>query len=251
METKDLISISLSSLAFLLSLAATIISLVRSSHERKRAIKKEITDTLGKIVSTSLDGVKLQRETADKDPLYFQNVSGILNQQNAFLLKQVTYLTDQIPTLVNTIEYNTIATATAGAGDLMSAEKYYRKAIEVAPNNYYRSLAMRSYAAFLFPQRRFEEGRDYFKKSLSLLSVTDAMARYTNGFTYQMWAWNEMNNAGSPQLADKLFERAASEFNGIDNEAVRRTALSGLQAVRAGQSVPHPAPADQRIAMRA
>jgi len=127
METKDVVAILISSLTFLLSLAATIISVVRSNREKQRAIKKEITDTLAKIVSTNLEHAKLSRESVlkDQDELYYQTVSGILNQQNAFLLNQATYLADQVPDLVTAIEYNTIAAATANAGDLISAERYY------------------------------------------------------------------------------------------------------------------------------
>jgi len=161
--------------------------------------------------------------------------------QNAFLLQQATYLTDEVPDLVTAVEYNTIATATANAGDLISAEKYYKKAIEVSPNNYYRSLAIRSYAAYLFPQRRFEEARENFEKAISLLTGGDNLVRYTNGFTYQMWAWNESNNAASSKRAEELFESAINEFNGIDNETVRRDALNGLQAAKGSPSAPKPA----------
>ena len=65
------------------------------------------------------------------------------------------------------------------------------------------------------------------------------MVRYTNGITYQMWAWNEGNNAASPKRADELFESAINEFNGIDNESVRRNALNGLQAARNTAVVPN------------
>lgn len=190
-------------------------------------------------MSTSLENAKLYHERAENDPVYYQTVSSILNQQNAFLLQQATYLTDQVPELVTAIEYNTIAAATANAGDLISAERYYKKAIEVSPNSYYRSLAVRSYANYLFPQRRFEEARENFRKAVSLLTGGDNLVRYTNGLTYQMWAWNELNNAASPKRAEELFESATNEFNGIDNETFRRTALNGLQAATGSRSSPH------------
>ncbi len=242
METKDIFSMSISLLAFFLSLAATVISLVRSKHEKQRAIRKEITDTLGKIVATALESAKLFHDSAEKDPMYYQSVSSTLNQQNAFLLYQAMYLTDQVPDLVTAVEYNTIAAANANAGDLIAAEKYYRRAVEVSPNNYYRSLAIRSYASYLFPQRRFEEARENFSKSIALLNGGDDMARYTNGMTYQMWAWNEANNAASPKRAETLFESALNEFNGIGNETIRRNALNGLQAARLSPFSSNPAP---------
>lgn len=232
METKDIITVSISSLAFLLSLVATTVSLVRSRYERQRAIRKEITDTLSKIVSTNIENAKAYRESAEKDPAFYQALSSILNQQNAFLLQQATYLMDEVPGLVTAVEYNTIAQANANAGELMAAERYFRKAIEVAPNPYQRSLATRSYAGYLFTQRRFEEARDLFRKAISLLAGGDNLVRYTNGLTYQMWAWNELSNAAAPTRAEELFESARNEFGGIDNESVRRQVMAGLQAAR-------------------
>jgi hypothetical protein len=55
-----------------------------------------------------------------------------------------------------------------------------------------------------------------------------------------MWAWNELNNAASPKRAEELFESATNEFNGIDNETIRRTALNGLQAAKSSPSSPNP-----------
>lgn len=240
METKDIIAILISILAFVLSLAATIISIVRGKYEKERAIKKEITDTLEKIVSTSLDVAKIYHESAEKDPSYYQTVVSILSQQNTFLLRQATYLADQVPDLVTFIEYNTIAAATANSGDFMSADKLYKKAIDVSPNNYYRSLALRSYAGYLFVQHRLEEAREHFSRSVSLVTGGDNFARYTNGFTYQMWAWNELNNAKSPKRAEELFESAINEFNGIDNEEFRRNALKGLEAAKGSPSSTNP-----------
>lgn len=239
MDTKDIISISLSVLAFLLSGSATIISLIRSKYEKQRAIKKEITETLGRIVSTALDSAKAYRETAQSDPAYYQAVSGILNQQNTFLLNQATYLAEQVPTLMTAVEYNTIASAQASAGDLIAADRYYRKAVEVAPNPYFRSLAMRSYAGFLFTQHRFDEARKLFKQAVGLLSGSGDFVHFTNGFTYQMWGWNELNVARAKSQGDIYFEIAASEFMAIENVAVRNDALMRLQLARSGDPGAH------------
>lgn len=238
MEIKDFASILISSFAFFLSLAATTISIVRGTYEKQRAVKNQITETLSRITTTALEQAKIFHDLAGKEPIYYQNVSSILNQQNTFLLHQAIYLIDQVPDLVTSVEYNTVAAATANAGDLISAEKYYVKAVEVAPNDYYKSLGLRSYGGFLFMQRRFEEGRDQFKKAVSLLRGGDSVVRWTNGLTYQTWAWNELNNALAPQRAAELFESAKNEFIGIDNEAVRHNALNGLDAARSASKSP-------------
>ncbi|MFN0085670.1 MAG: hypothetical protein ACKVX9_09805, partial [Blastocatellia bacterium] len=93
---------------------------------------------------------------------------------------------------------------------------------------------------FLYPQRRFEEAREQFKNAIALLTGGDNLVRFTNGFSYQMWGWNELNNAGAPKRAEELFESAMNEFNGIDNETVRRNALNGLEAAKGARALPSP-----------
>ena len=186
-------------------------------------------------------------KTAQSDPTYFQAVSSILNQQNTFLLNQATYLAEQVPTLMTAVEYNTIAMATANAGDLIAADRYYKKAVDVAPNAYFRSLASRSYANFLFSQHRFDEARRLFKQSVGLLAGVGDFVHFTNGFTYQMWGWNELNVAQEKPQADIYFEIAANEFMAIENAAVRADSLMRLQLARSGDPTGHP---DNKVAFQ-
>lgn len=237
MEFKDIIALSISTLAFFLSITATIISLIRSKYERQRAIRNELTEVLNQIISVGLENAKVLRDAPD-DPTYAQNISATLNQRNTFLLQQAMFLVEQIPDLATGVEYNTIAAANANSGDVISAEKYHEKAILAARNNYYKSLATRSYAAFLFVQHRFEEGRDSYKKSITLLSGSGDLVRYTNGLTYQMWAWNELHNAQSPKRSEEFFESALNEFNGIDNKMARENAILGLRTIQLQQQKP-------------
>ena len=240
---KDVVTVSISVSALIISAVATTISIIRGQKEKQRTVRNQITEVLSRIIAGKIENAKLYHETAEKTPEYFQALSSILNQQNAFLLNQAVYLTDQVPELVTAVEYNTLAAANSDAGDLIMAERYYSKAITVCPNDYYKSLAIRSYAGFLFAQRRLEEAREEFRKAVSLLKGGDNLVRYTNGFTYQMWAWNELNNANSIKRAQELVESASNEFKGIENEAVRKDALRGLQAaIRLPPEIPQNMP---------
>ena len=239
METKELVTLSLAILAFVVSLISTTITIVRGRRERQRAIRNEITNVMSQIVATAMENAKLYHENSGQSTQYYQTVSSILNQRNAFLLHQAAYLTEQVPELVTAVEYNTLAAANANAGDLFTAERFYRKAIEEAGNTAYKSMALRSYAAFLFPLRRFEEGRVIFQRAISLLKSGSNHDRYTNGFTYQMWAWNELHNAESSERAKALFDSAANEYQGIDNDKVSNDALAGLYAALPFAPPPH------------
>jgi hypothetical protein len=248
---KDKLALTLSSLAFALSLYATFTTERRASDDKRRTVRNQLTDVLARLTSLQLDNAKLMHE-AKGDAMYTQSVSMALGQQNGFLLDQAFYLADQIPSLVTTYEFNSIAAASFGAGDVLSAEKYHLKAIEVAHSDLYRAQATRGYAVFLFSQRRFVEGRDQFNKSLTLLKGgSDNLSRETNGITYQTWAWNEQNLALSPQDANNLYDKARTEFNGIDVEFLRGSLLQSLEAVKSMGSMPPPTPGSNRIVPQA
>lgn len=231
-EFKDIVSIMISVLALIISIVATINTEKKANTEKERTIRSQLTDVLSRIIALNLENAKLFKETASSDPAYYQNVSSILNQENSFLLHQAVYLTGQIPNLVSAFELNTIAVAHANAWDMLIAEQYHKKAIQFCHNDFNKSLATRSYANFLFTQRRFEEGREQFRQAIILLKGGDNLVRYTNGLTYQMWAISEMIYALSPHLAEDYFLNAKNEFSGIDNEYTKSNALKGLDAAQ-------------------
>lgn len=247
----DKLPLILSGLAFALSLYVTFRTERRASDEKRRTIRNQLTDVLARLTSLQLKNAKLMHE-AKGDALYMQSVNIALGQQNGFLIDQAFYLADQIPSLVTTYEFNTIAAASFGAGNVLAAEKYNLKAIEVAHSELYKAQATRGYAVFLFSQRRFVEGRDQFNKALALIKGgSDNLSRQTNGITYQTWAWNEQHLALSPQDANNLYDKARTEFSGIDVEFLRGSLLQGLEAVKGTGSLPPPLPGSSQAVPQA
>ena len=228
--TKDLATLGVAAAAFLLSLISTTITLIRGRREKQRAIRNEITNVLSQIVATALENAKLYQESNETPTPYFQAVSSILNQRNAFLLNQAVFLADQVPDLITAVEYNTLAAANANAGDLFTAGKFYRKAIEASKEAFYKGMAMRSYAGFLFTQRDLEAGRQNFANAIRLFAGENNQARYTRGYTYQMWSWNELFNAESVEMARQRFANAEAEFHSIDNDKLEHDSIAGLYA---------------------
>ncbi|MFH1893651.1 MAG: hypothetical protein ABIK83_13325 [Candidatus Zixiibacteriota bacterium] len=229
---NDLIPVIISGLALVLSVIATVVSMYRKKYERQRAIRIQLSETLSSIGSTDLEGAKLYHEKAKADPDYYQSISPILTQQKASLLNQATYLIEQIPDLASTVDYVAVAFASAGAGDLILADKFYSRAVAVADVEYYKVVALRGYAMFLFTQTRYEEGREQFQNAVKVLTKRDDFSRYTNGATYQQWAWHEAQNAGAMKRADLMYESALNEYKGISNEHNRGNALRNLEQSR-------------------
>jgi tetratricopeptide (TPR) repeat protein len=225
-------TVPVSSLALVLSVISFVQSTWQGHYEEQRTIRSQLTDVLAKYMSTTIDILKASHEFAQSDPKLYQALSGGLNQQQEFLLHQAMYLATQIPRQVSSVEYETIAFANVGSGDLINADKYYRKAIEVSPDDNYRSQATRQYAVFLFTQHRFEEGRGQFQQAASLIKGTDNWARAARGQVYQFWAVDESVFADSPTRASQLFESARNEYAGIDISFTRDYALQNLEATR-------------------
>lgn len=232
MVVKDKIALGISIIALTLSIGSTVFGERRAAFEKERTIKTDLSNTLSRVMSLSKENAVLFRDFSldEQNQPYFQLQSSNISQENTFLIQQAMYLANEIPDLVTPVELNTIASSNAQAGDLPMAERYYLFAIEKSDDPYYATLAVRSYAAFLFPQRRFEEGREQYRQSLTKLSGGDNFVRGINGFTYQMWAFNELSIANNESRAIELFRESKNEFMGIDNIQWRENMLRGLDS---------------------
>ncbi len=239
MEKKDIVSFSMSGAAVLISLATAVGTTIRDSEEGTRTLRVQLTSVLEKIADLGLENAKLFK--APENMMYVQNASAILNTQNALLLQQARYLADRMPELVSPPELNAIAVAYANTGNYPVAETFYKRAVERCENMYDRAMATRSYAAFVFQQRRREEGRELFTEAIKLVAGADNLARTTNGQTYQMWGFSE-KAAGLAKEAQERFERAEQEYGGIDNEFQRDALLAALNAVKQYESGVSPMP---------
>ena len=240
MEPKDIASIVLSTLAFALSATAFVVSYRRGQNDQRRAIREQLTDTTDKIAENQLEYVKLMFGDAKGNLPMQQAIDSILGQRTLSLLNQAVYLTTLKLAIPTAVDFNTIAMVSGSAGDLAMADTHYRKAIDAATNDSFRSNAIRSYAMFLFGQRRFEEGRQAFRDAAMLIKGGDNLARVQKGFIYQTWGWCEMNNANAPNQAAAAFENARGEFTGIDNEAIRQTVLARLEMAKGSPVPPTP-----------
>lgn len=227
--SQDTIAIWLSALAFALSLFATLSGETRARQERLRTLRAQLSEVLDRLASLQLENARLMHE-ARGDTAYLQSVGGALAQQNGFLLDQAAYLADQIPALVTTYEFNTIAGASFASGNVLAAEKYHRLAVASARLALYKAQATRGYAVFLFTQRRFAEARAQFEAALALVATNDNLARQTNGLTYQTWAWNERFLAMDGAAAARLLDKARAEYAAIDIEFLRVSMLQALDA---------------------
>ncbi|PCH63668.1 MAG: hypothetical protein COC19_00760 [SAR86 cluster bacterium] len=235
MIIKDKIALGLSLVAVSLSIGTAIIGERRADLEKGRSIKAELSNTLSRIMELTKENAVLERDSilADSavDVQFYRRQSANITQENNFLLLQAMYLAEEIPDLVSPIELNTVAALNISSGDFLKAEEYYLRSIAKTTDPYYSAFAIRAYAGFLFPQGRFEEGRERYMQSLSKMTGSNNYARRLNGFTYQLWAANELGAADNLTRAIELFKMAEHEFRGIDINELKLGMLLELDNV--------------------
>jgi Tfp pilus assembly protein PilF len=221
----------ISAAAFLLSVVALVLSTLNGWHERQRTIRSQLNEVLRQMAAVMIEQQKTQHEGIN-DPGYAARLAPAFNQQQSFLIQQAKYLAEQIPKLVTSVEWSAVGYFNALAGDLVAADSYYSRAVQVAPDSTYKLNAIVPYAWFLFTQRRFEEARDLYKKGLAGVRLSDNFTRYQKGRVYMFWGQNERDFAKANLLSQQAFEAATAEFTGMDIEASRESAQKELDAAK-------------------
>lgn len=125
-------------------------------------------------------------------------------------LEKLERALDQNPRLADA--HSVIAIAYDQLGQPDDAEKHYRRATQLAPDN---PAAANSYAVFLCRQNRWRDARPYFEKAASNPRYTTPAVALTNAGTCAM-------SAGQPERAEEYFRAA------LDKDKTFADALAGL-----------------------
>lgn len=216
--------------------AASVEQGTAAQFERRLALRSELTNLLTKLIRGQIDNAKLFKEYAN-DTAYTQQLSSILNQENSFLLNEIKLLIEQIPDLVGANEFATVAYSFSNTYDVVQAEEYYRRAINVAKSPHELVVAQQALANFIFSQGRFEEARSLYQDALKQIPEESLIMHQFNGMTLQRWAWNEALIARDTLQAEELFSQALKEFESIKNPVIRRNFIDGLSSTRRGANI--------------
>lgn len=162
-----------SGLAFVLSAAAFIFSVLFQLKERKRNIRQTLTNALSEMAKINLEIEKLDLEDETKS---FQSARMLenYNAQRGTLASDADFLINQNDKIVTDIDCKLMALTYNDLGDNDRAEKYWKKAISLAPTNSQKHANIRSYASFLFANNRHEDATAQFERALKVkLTSTD------------------------------------------------------------------------------
>jgi type IV pilus assembly protein PilF len=125
-------------------------------------------------------------------------------------LEKLERALDQNPRLADA--HSVIAIAYDQLGQPDEAEKHYRRATQLAPDN---PAAANSYAVFLCRQNRWRDARPYFEKAANNPRYATPAVALTNAGTCAM-------SAGQPERAEEYFRAA------LDKDKTFGDALAGL-----------------------
>jgi tetratricopeptide (TPR) repeat protein len=227
----------ISLVAFLFSTVSTVVAYFAGRRDKQRSMRNSLTDILGKIYANRSEFSKFLIDSAGKTDSEGKPAAGldglnlVYSQEFMSLLNQAVYVATQMPDMVTSIEFNTLAWAHLQAYEFTKAEDYYKKSIDCAADPLLKSQTMRSYGEFLFFCGRNEDARAQFSRSLAVYTDQSDSSRQVRAAIYMAWAKLEYKFAGDGSKTTGLLNKAAEEIAGIKAEGIRETVEQAFNAL--------------------
>ncbi len=232
MEIKDYITLTISVFAFILSVTSTVIAISRQKRQMRTTIRDQLANVVQEIITTLAENSVLQSEPIQKRDNSFYAKGSSYSHKLSSLARQATALIESVSdNIAFDVELSAVAQALDTVGDIFQADKYFERAIDVSPNDYYRIINMRLHAGFLFRQGKHQKGRKIFEDALAIFDDTSDFNKATNGYTYQFWFVTEVWAIPSPYgEAENCYKKAKGLYESISASSFRANCLQGLEA---------------------
>ncbi|MFQ5799963.1 MAG: hypothetical protein ACE5H0_14900 [Bacteroidota bacterium] len=213
----------ISLLALLLSGFAGYYSQKAQRAEEIRSKKEELRKTVAAVVELRED---FQQRIARMTDLREQESAALLwNNKRLIHLEFAEFLATQIPNLVSSSEYLVLAYEREVDSNFTRAKRHYEMAVKAGSTALSKVNALRALGQIYFrqgPLQDFEKGREYFRKAAELLAnPPDPYLVYSQGWTYQQWAFAELRNRNWDEGREKI-ERARAYYLGLPENYPRR-----------------------------
>lgn len=185
-DLKDRITIIVGIVALSISLASFTISLIsykQRSKEGLLSVRKQLSDTMQKLLDLNTEGAKRDLEPEK----YPKNYGGLIGDQRRFHARLAHTLIVRLKFEVSRWELLLLGRAFADLTDYDLAEKMFLRAIQSHTSPVEDATVARSYARFLFMSGEAERARDKLTRALGVLA-TVKIVPFEEGFTYEQWA---------------------------------------------------------------
>ncbi len=234
MTTNEYLTLFISLLALVVSIAAAFVTYRQENRSQRTTIREQLTSVVQDLIVAQGDMTVLDAEPLESRDATYTARTASANLKLTSLARQACALNNMQTDVGFDVESIAIATALATMGDLPLAEEYFKNAIAKSPSPYYKVVNLGLYANFLYRQSRHAEGRRIYVDSLSVLDNSTDFNRWANGSTYQSWFVNEVwNERGSTDDANMCYVNARNLYQSIGDAGMRETAIHGLESARA------------------
>ncbi len=228
METKDYLTIVISSIALLISAISLLYTFKQKTKETKNAKRISLTNTISEISKINIEAAKLNCST-EISQLVLIELRRNFNAQRSYLTTHAEFLMEEIQDLVNDIDCNIMAVAFNFIGEFEKANQYWEKCINITKSNTIKSMHLRGYANFLFYQDTPQLARKKYQESLEIqLSDTDRIRKIKTD-TLLMWAQTE----GEFQFWDearRLIKQAKAACQRIGHLGMQKEMLNRIES---------------------
>ncbi|MGH6851350.1 MAG: hypothetical protein ACREDD_13045, partial [Methylocella sp.] len=155
-------SILISLLALLFSFGTTAVSFIRTNKQDVHDARSELRNLIQRLDQIPRENVEYQTKYAN-DPLVQNQVSALLNSENAMVTKDAADVIDRIPNNVSATEYLAVARALSNSALTDRALKFAKRGLDVSSDVNDEVDLDRFYAGLLFSVGNAEQGRTQYK----------------------------------------------------------------------------------------
>lgn len=209
METKDIITVSISSLAFLVATLSYLNTLRQRKVDNQRTLRTALTDVIAELVQVDWDRVDLDRNDDSSNDDRVVDMRRILNNKRSYLARHGDFLAQQMPDLITDADFNSLARAFADIGDYDKARTYWERCVILSSTPLIRAMNLRGFARFFFRLGDFDAGRKVYRESLEVPLPDNDETRRIKADTYAMWMKAE-RDFGFPEECRRLQDSAIS-----------------------------------------
>ncbi|MDM8530455.1 hypothetical protein QUF63_04735 [Anaerolineales bacterium HSG25] len=238
MTTNDWLTISISGIALMFSVLTTVISLRQRSLDVQRNVRDQLSNIINELHTTFVEKQKLKPSFQPNKNLTPEESNRLrrIRNKNRFLVRQAVFLIEQLPMkLVSDMEYAEVAIALDTIGNIPQAELYWKKSVDAAVDDFYKSSNTKGYARFLVTHDRYDEARQIYKQRINAIHDNSDHMKYAKGELYRSWARGEAE-VNSLSKANELFRKAETEYNSIQNTELKLSGLSNLNEAKVAVS---------------
>ena len=230
MATKDLITLAISSLAFIVAVLSFINTLRQRRVDNQRTLRIALTDVIAELVGTDWERSQLDRENPGTSDDKIVDMRRILNSKRSYLVRHGDFLAEQMPDLITDADLNSLARAFADIGDYDKAHAYWRRCVARSSTSLIRSMNLRGYGRFLFRLGEFGGGRKAYRESLEIEVPDNDETRRIRADTYAMWMKAEQDY-GFTEESQRLRDSAISFARRIGTTKSREDMIAYVESV--------------------